>query len=172
MIPRRLLVVCALLAACAKTEPDPHQGVDEGLLVALAQARNLHLKADALLAAGDHPGAVSAVQQIQDVAFPVGAAEGEDVRQDARARVAMLLLAQGALADAERAIQEGLNAATRDSFFVANLHTVRGEILSARAEGTADEAAAAALRKEAIRAFDTSLQMNALIQKRLLEPRR
>ena len=63
------------------------------------------------------------------------------MRLDARARLAELLLAQHASAEALRMVGEGLAEATRESFFVANLYTVEGEILEAHGERRAANAA-------------------------------
>ncbi len=68
----------------------------------------------------------------------------------------------------------GLAAATRESFFVANLYTVRGEILEAQA-ATLDGAAAPAdatrareLKRQAIVAYDKSIAINEALQQRLM----
>ena len=52
---------------------------------------------------------------------------------DARALLAKLLVSQNQLEEAMRTVEEGLAQSQRESFFVANLHTVQGEIHEARA---------------------------------------
>ena len=75
-----------------------------------------------------------------------------------------------------RTVQEGLAQSQRESFFVANLHTVQGEIHEARAlqheaEGEAGKAKAADERRAAIAAYDRSIQINEKLQQRLMESR-
>jgi hypothetical protein len=152
--------------------PEPDDAVSEELMVALAQAKNFHHKAKVHLGDGNVGEAIVAVRQILSVPFPAGAAEGDDVRIDARALLAKLLVGKGELDEALRIAQEGLAAASRPSFFVANLWTVTGEIHEARAVGLeADPAAAAEARRAAIRAYDESIRINDAIQRRLMEER-
>jgi hypothetical protein len=152
--------------------PDPDDAVSEELMVALAQAKNFHHKAKVHLGDGNVGEAITAVRQILSVPFPAGAAEGEDVRIDARALLAKLLVGKGDLDEALRVTQEGLAAASRPSFFVANLWTVTGEIHEARAVMLeADPAAATKARRAAIRAYDESIRINDAIQRRLMEER-
>jgi predicted negative regulator of RcsB-dependent stress response len=121
--------------------------------------------------------ATTTVRQILAISFPAGAPEAEDVRLDARAMLAKLLVAQGQVDAAMSVVDEGLAAATRDSFFVANLYTVKGEVLQAQAEllvstGQAvDGDRAREVRKQAIVAFDKSISINEALQKRILEER-
>ena len=156
------------LAGQTGTEPRP---IDEALMIALAQAKNFHHKADVYLQDGRVEQAEGAVQQVLTVQFPAASPEGEDVHLDARARLAKLQLARGDLDAAEQTVAAGIDNATRRSFFVANLHTVRGEILEARA-AAADEAedaeAARALRRSAIEALDTSIAINRDLQRALV----
>ena len=72
--------------------------------------------------------------QILSLQFPAGAPEADDVRLDARALLAKLLVGQDQLDEAMRIVEEGLASSQRDSFFVANLYTVQGEIHEARAD--------------------------------------
>ncbi len=194
---RTLLASLALAAAlagaivfvsCARTDdqPDdragsatrltePEDAVSEDLMLALAQAKNLHHKAKVFMSDGNLAEATAAVRQILAVQFPAGAAEAEDVRLDARALLAKLLIGQGKLDEASHVVDEGLASATRDSFFVANLYTVQGEIHEARAAAVAaGDASAPAARDErhaAIEAYDRSIQINERLQKKLMEDR-
>ncbi len=152
--------------------PEPDDAVSEELMVALAQAKNFHHKAKVYLGDGNVPEAITAVRQILSIPFPTGAAEGEDVRIDARALLAKLLVGKGELDEALRVAQEGLAAASRPSFFVANLWTVTGEIHEARASLLdATPPAAAEARRAAIAAYDQSIRINETIQRRLVEDR-
>jgi hypothetical protein len=149
--------------------------IDENLMVALNQAKNFHRKAKVYMSDGNLPAATVTVRQILTIQFPAAAAEADDVRNDARALLAKLLVSQGQLDEAMRVVDEGLAASSRESFFVANLHTVRGEIFEARAanldaEG-AEKSTSAAERRLAIDAYDKSIQINAKLQKQLMEKR-
>jgi tetratricopeptide (TPR) repeat protein len=178
-----VLACAAVIPACtqdrtdARAErvtrlPEPDDAVSEELMVALAQAKNFHHKAKVHLGDGNVGEAIAAVRQILAVPFPASAAEGEDVRVDARALLAKLLVGKGELDEALRVTQEGLAAASRPSFFVANLWTVTGEIHEARAVTLeADPTAAAEARRAAIRAYDESIRINDAIQRRLMEER-
>ena len=91
----------------------------------------------------------------------------------ASALLAKLLVSQGQLEEAMTTVSEGLAQASRESFFVANLHTVQGEIHEARAAqlDAAKDPRAAEEKRAAIAAYDRSIQINASLQKRLLEGR-
>lgn len=146
--------------------------IDQQLMVALAQAKNFHHRAKVYMSDGNAPQAIESVRAILSLRFPPGAAETEDVRADARALLAKLMIGRGELEEAARVVDEGLAAASRESFFVANLYTVKGEIHEAQAAVAvaANEAGQAAThRREAIRAFSRSIEINSAIQKRLYE---
>lgn len=150
------------------------QQISQQLMVALAQAKNFHHRAKVYMSDGNLPMAIESVRSILSLRFPPGAAETEDVRADARALLAKLMIGQGNLGEAERIVDEGLATASRDSFFVANLYTVKGEVheaqaTAAAAQGEAGAASAASYRREAISAFSRSIEINSAIQKRLYE---
>jgi len=149
--------------------------IGQDLLVALAQAKNFHHKAKVHMTDGNLPAAVASVRQILSLAFPRGAPEADDVRNDARALLAKLLISQGQLDEAARTVAEGLAQSQRESFFVANLYTVQGEIHEARAAALdASEpgnAAATGERHAAIESYDHSIQINERLQKKLMEDR-
>jgi len=149
---------------------DPADVTDPALMVALSQAKNFHHKAKVYMTDGKIADAIASVRQILSLRFPPGAPEAEDVRLDARALLAKLLASQGQLEEAMRVVDEGLALSTRKSFFVANLYTVKGEIyealaLNAAAGGNAGNANN--LRRDAITAFDQSIQINEVLQKQL-----
>jgi tetratricopeptide (TPR) repeat protein len=150
----------------------------EPLLIGLAQAKNFHHKADIHLQEGDLDSALAAVRAIATIPFPQGAAEAEDVKLDAGARLAKLLIIKGDLDQAQRVVEENIARSTRRSFFLANLYTVKGEVYEARANLLDDDAAdsdddaakqrARAARKSAIEAFDRSIAINTELQKALM----
>jgi tetratricopeptide (TPR) repeat protein len=148
--------------------------ISQQLMVSLAQAKNFHHRAKVYMSDGNLPMAIESVRSILSLRFPPGAAETEDVRADARALLAKLMIGQGNLGEAERIVDEGLATASRDSFFIANLYTVKGEVheaqaTAAAAQGEAGAASAASYRREAISAFSRSIEINSAIQKRLYE---
>ncbi len=153
----------------------PEDAIDESLMIALSQAKNFHHKARVYMSDGQLPLATTTVRQILAIPFPAGAPEAEDVQLDARAMLAKLLVAQGQVDAAMSIVDEGLAAATRESFFVANLYTVKGEVLQAQAEllvstgQPADGDRAREVRKQAIVAFDKSIAINEALQKQILE---
>jgi tetratricopeptide (TPR) repeat protein len=154
--------------------PEPRDVIDQELMIALAQAKNYHHKAKVYMSDGNLADATASVRQILSLRFPGGAPEAEDVRLDARALLAKLLVGQGQLEEAMRTVSEGLAQASRASFFVANLHTVQGEIHEARAaqlDAAGEKARAADEKRAAIAAYDRSIQINAALQKRLMEGR-
>lgn len=152
----------------------PEDAIDESLMIALSQAKNFHHKARVYMSDGQLPLATDAVRTILAIEFPAGAPEAEDVRLDARAMLAKLLVAQGQVDAAMSVVDEGLASATRESFFVANLYTVKGEVLQAQAEllvatgQPGDAERAREVRKQAIVAFDKSIAINEALQKRIL----
>lgn len=149
---------------------EPSDAIGERLMIALGRAKNFHRKAKVYMADGKVDDAIAAVEQILTVEFPPGAPEGEDVKLDAHALLAKLLLGKGDLERATKVVDDGIAAATRDSFFLGNLHTVRGELLEARAadlDPKTDEGRAA--RKAAIEAYDASNAIFERVQKRLVE---
>ena len=151
---------------------DSDDVADQALMVALAQAKNFHHEAKVFMSDGNLDAAIAAVRRVLSVQFPAGAAEADDVRLDARALLGKLLVAQGKLDDAMTIVNEGIASATRESFFVANLYTVQGEIHTAMArhlDGDSDTAtpAGAAERHAAIESFDHSIKINETIQRRL-----
>jgi hypothetical protein len=149
--------------------------IGQDLLVALAQAKNFHHKAKVYMTDGNLPAAIASVRQILSLVFPRGAAEADDVRNDARALLAKLLISQSQLDEAARTVAEGLAQSQRESFFVANLYTVQGEIHEARAAALdASDPGKAAARDErhaAIESYDHSIQINERLQKKLVEER-
>jgi predicted negative regulator of RcsB-dependent stress response len=174
---KRLAIVIAVLVSAAlpflactsdRSEPapnptklaEPSDAIDQELMVALGQAKNFHHKAKLFMADGKTDDAIAAVRQILSLPFPKGAPEAEDVRNDARAMLAKLLVGKAELAAALQIVDEGIAQSQRESFFVANLHTVKGEILEAQGQAA-----------NAIMEYDRSIKINEALQKRLMEQR-
>lgn len=147
--------------------PQPGPELSKELMIGLALAQNYHHKADVYLKEARTEQAVTALRQIVDIEFPAGSPEGADVTQDARARLAKILITRGQLDEAMTVVDQGIASATRQSFFLANLHTARGEVLEARAEMIEDDdkAAAVTARRQAIESYDRAIT----IQKALIE---
>jgi tetratricopeptide (TPR) repeat protein len=139
--------------------PQPGPELSQELMLGLALAKNYHHKADVYLKEARVEQAVEAVRQILTIKFPAGSAEGEDVQLDARARLAKLLVARGDLDEAMAVADQGIGPVERQSFFLANLHAVRGEVLEARAAQVEDrdKAAATAARRQAIESYDRAI---------------
>ena len=154
---------------------EPSDAIDQKLMVALSQAKNFHHKAKVYMSDGDTAAAIASVREILSLRFPPNAPEAEDVRNDARALLAKLLIGQGQLEEAARIVAEGLAQSQRESFFVANLYTVQGEIHEARAvvldASDPGKAAARDERHAAIESFDASNKIDKKLQDQLLEPR-
>lgn len=151
---------------------EPDEVIGQDLMMALAQAKNFHHKAKVYMTDGKLPEATEAVRQILSLRFPAGSPEADDVRNDARAMLAKLLVGQNQLEEAMRTVTEGIAQSPRESFFVANLYTVQGEIHEARATAAAsanDKPRADAERRAAIEAYDRSIKINEGLQKKLME---
>ena len=154
---------------------EPTDAIGKDLMVALLQAKNFHHKAKVYMSDGNLDAAIASVRQVLSLRFPPGAPEAEDVRNDARALLAKLLVDKGQLDDAMTVVQEGIAQSQRQSFFVANLYTVQGEIHEARAaaleaSGAADAKAKAADEKRAaIASYDTSIKIDDKLQRELTE---
>lgn len=175
------VVMTAVLAVtwigCTDREPspapatrlaEPSDVIDENLMIALGQAKNFHRKAKVYMSDGNLVAATASVRQILSLQFPKGAPEADDVRLDARALLAKLLVGQGQLEEAMRTVDEGIASSQRESFFVANLYSVQGEIHQARAAQLEGEAAKEEKRL-AIASYDKSIAINERLQKQLME---
>jgi len=188
MNKRWLIAIACAVAGCTGGEhadqpgkgsavtqlPDPRDVIDDQLMIPLAQAKNFHHKAKVYMSDGNLGEATAAVRQILSLRFPPGAPEADDVRNDARALLAKLLVSQNQLDEAMRTVDEGLAQSSRESFFVANLMTVQGEIHEARAtqlDSGTDKAKAVEERRAAITSYDKSIQINERLQKKLMEGR-
>jgi hypothetical protein len=148
--------------------PQPDDVIDEQLMIGLGQAKNFHYKAKVYMSDGKVTEAIASVRSILSLRFPANAPEADDVRNDARALLARLLVSQTQLDEAMRVVEEGLASVSRDSFFVANLYTVKGEIHYARAGAMdASDPKAIVEKRAAIDALDKSIKINEALQKSL-----
>ena len=155
---------------------DPTEVIGEELMISLSKAKNFHHKARVYISDGKVADAIASVRAILSLEFPAGAPEAEDVRNDARALLAKLLVGQNQIEDAMTVVTEGIAQSQRESFFVANLYTVKGEVHEARAAALdgSDPATKAKISEEkraAIEAYDKSNQINTVLQQRLMEER-
>ena len=93
---------------------------------------------------------------------------GNHIQADGR------LIEQDQLDEAMRTVMEGLAQSARESFFVANLYTVQGEIHEARAallDEANEKAKASEEKRRAIESYDRSIQINEALQKQLMAGR-
>jgi len=178
-----LCLAVLIVTACSCNSPsepppsthtaEPTDAIDQNLMIALSKAKNFHHKAKVYMSDGNVAAAIASVREILSLQFPAGAPEAEDVRNDARALLAKLLLGQGQLDEAMRVVTEGIAQSQRKSFFVANLYTVKGEILEARATALdadpANKAHVVELRHGAIEAYDASNKIDKKLQDQLTE---
>jgi len=154
---------------------DPTEVIGEDLMLSLQKAKNFHHKARVYMSDGKVAEAIASVREILSLKFPAGAPEAEDVRNDARALLAKLLVGQNQVEEAMTVVTEGIAQSQRESFFVANLYTVKGEIHEARAALLNDDPAQKPKivdeKRAAIEAYDKSNQINTVLQQRLMEER-
>jgi hypothetical protein len=155
---------------------EPTDVIDQDLMLSLLKAKNFHHKARVYMSDGKIVEAIASVREILSQRFPAGAPEAEDVRNDARALLAKLLIGQGQIEEAMTVVTEGLAQSQRESFFVANLYTVKGEAHQARADALdandpANKSRIEDEKRAAIVAFDKSIQISTGLQQRLMEER-
>jgi len=175
-----LLAALVLLTAarCAQREveppcacPGPAKVLDQELMVRLASARALHHQADLHLQQGEVELAIKTVRRILALDLDPRWPEAEEAQLDARARLAKLLLGQAKEGDALEAVEQGISGARRPSFYLSNLHSVRGEVLEQRAkrlDGEGDKPGARQAARAAIAAFESSITINKELQRQLL----
>lgn len=161
---------------CAEEERCPcaeKQKLDQELMLVLGSARALHHQADLYLQQGQPERALEAIQAVIKLTRGGRWPEAEEVLLDATARLAKLLLGRGeeqqalSLVEAETTSRPG---AHRESFYLSNLHSVRGDILEHRAkrlDQAKDAEGARRAAKDAIAAFEESIAMNKRLQQRL-----
>jgi tetratricopeptide (TPR) repeat protein len=174
---RRLLALgllgTLLAAGCAQrheTEccPCPEgKALDQELLLLLSSARSMHHQADLYLQQGEVDRAIESVRGILALKLDPKWPEAEEARLDAVARLGKLLVGKGDEREALELCDRELGGAKRESFYLSNLNSVRGEILDARSkrlekEGKKEEARESA--REAIAAFERSISINKRLQ--------
>jgi hypothetical protein len=121
-----VLVVTLVTAssACTSERPeakpttrtaDPTEVIDQDLMIALSKAKNFHHKARVYMSDGKLVEATASVREILSLRFPPTAPEAEDVRNDARALLAKLLVGQGQVEEAMTVVTEGIAQSQRES---------------------------------------------------------
>jgi tetratricopeptide (TPR) repeat protein len=172
------LVALALMltAGCAAKRADlcpcpEGKQLDQELMLVLSSARALHHQADIHLQQGEVESAIEAVRQILALKLDAKWPEAEEVRLDATARLAKLLLNKGDDEPALTLVDSAIASAPRESFYLSNVHSVRGEILeqrSKRLDGQGNKEGARQSAREAIAAFERSIAINKRLQQQLL----
>jgi hypothetical protein len=149
----------------------PENVLSEELMLPLRQAQNLHHIADVYLLDGHVSQAIEAVRKVLELRFPAAAPEGEDVVLDARARLAKLLVTTGGLDEAMKVLDAGIASARRESFFLSNVFTVKGEVHEAMAVTLRDSDATAAKEhsKLAIIAYSRSIEIDEALKAKLYQ---
>ncbi len=157
-------------SACCPCQEAPR--LDKELMLVLSSARSLHHQADLYLQQGQVDRAIEAVRAILALKLESRWPEAEEARLDATARLAKLLLGKGEEADALKLVDGAVAAHPRESFYLSNLHAVKGEILevrSKRLDEEGDKPAAKESARQAITAFEASIQINKRLQLQQLQ---
>lgn len=144
------------------------------LISRLASARAFHHQADLLLRAGDTEQAITKISAVLALDLSSRWPEAEEVRVDATARLAKLLLKLGRLERATALVDRELKQKPRASFYLANLYSVKGELLEAsvkKLEANGQKVLARQRAKEAIAAFEVTIRINKRLQAELLRAR-
>lgn len=171
-----LLLVFAVAGGCHRPAPAPATSRSpavngEATLLMLAEARAWQRRADLHLLDGDIAAASASIREVLAIPFPADAAEAEDVRLDACARLAKLYLGKGgqeAEDEALKQIEAGRQIGVHDSFFRAHLEMVAADIHEARAARLTDEEAKKAEKRHAIEALDHAIEIDRRLQRALL----
>ena len=158
-------------APCCPCLPAGRQPLDQALLSRLSTARSYHHQVDILLRQGQRPSAIDRLKQLLASGLSDDWSETREVRIDNTARLAQLLLAeQGDGGEALVWVDSELAKPHPQSFYLANLHAVRGDILEARAkriDKMGDKVEAKRWARQAIAAFERSIAINKSLQARL-----
>lgn len=186
-----VLWVVIAAAACAKGGA-PAPGADDGtccpcptgqqqrplsreLMAVLAAARGHHHQADIHLRQGELDAAIAKVRAILALGLDSRWPEAEEVRVDATARLAKLLLQGEKPEEALKLVDVELAKDLRPSFYQANLHSVRGELLEARVkvlDQKGEKEQAKTMAREALAAFERSIRINKALQLELQKKRK
>jgi len=169
------VVALILLACCGGDRSSPPGAksavIGDHLMAYLGIAKAYHAKARIYAIEGKLALATGSMRELLALEYP-DAPEAEDVRNDARARLATWLVGQTRFDDAMAVVSEGISESKRESFFVANLYTIKGELHEARAEAlvASDPVQVAAERRAALDAYDRSNQINSVRLRGLSQP--
>jgi len=141
-------------------------------MATLASARAHHHQADIYQRQGQADQAMAAVKKILALDLDSRYPEAEEVRLDAAARLAKMMLSREDADQALGLVDGQIKGAQRESFYLSNLHSVRGEILEFQAKAldkAGDKDRAKEVSREAIAAFERSIVINKKLQQRLLK---
>ncbi|MCK5799165.1 MAG: hypothetical protein KAI47_18355 [Deltaproteobacteria bacterium] len=145
--------------------------LSSALLSRLATARALHHQADLLLSRGEVDAAIGKVRAIMSLDLAARWPEAEEARLDAAARLATLLFSKKKdIASGLAIVDAALAQNPRASFYAANVHSVRGDLLEARVkvlDGQGKKVQAKRAAREAMAAFEVSIRINKALQARL-----
>ena len=163
---------CPCEASAGASDSAKARAADRALVSWLATARAYHHQADLHLQQGESERALAAVREILKLPAEKGWLEAEEVRLDAVARLGKLLAGADKVPEALQVVEKELAEAHRPSFYLANLHAVRGELLELevkRREARGAKEAAREAAREAIQAFERSIALNKELQAQLRE---
>jgi hypothetical protein len=156
--------------AGADCAPADAEVVDTPLMAFLSVARALHHEADIAESRADVPAAVAALERLVAIPSPK-AVEADEVRADARARLAELRLKMGDLDHAAADVREGLDEVRGPTYFRGHLLEVSGLVEEARAKGLADAGdpdGAARARARAVQLFEDAVRVQQTVIERAL----
>ncbi|MBX7191020.1 MAG: hypothetical protein K1X94_03130 [Sandaracinaceae bacterium] len=176
--PAKVIVACSLfclgLAACAAERgptdraPEPARTPSRAeRLATIGIAQGLLHETDVLEGLGQRREAIARAERVLGLELAADDPLREPLRLDAHGRLAELALAEGALDEADHAIDRGLAEVTSRSYFEARLHLVRGRVLEARA-ASAREAGDAARAEELLRSALAEHEQSIAINEGLL----
>lgn len=137
--------------ACHSGVPSRSSRVEEKMLSMLSMAKSRHRLATLALRAGKSDNALGYVDKILSLKFPKGFRPGEEMLLDAWARKAKMQLrlkqAKAALVTINAAIARPTWLV--NSFYLANLYQVRGQVLEALQKP-----------KRAVKSYQRSIKLN------------
>lgn len=155
---------------CADKTSAAGKQLDQRLMLLLSTARSYHHQADLQQRQGQLDQALVTINKILALELDSRWPEAEEARLDATARLAKLLLSKEQAARALATVDRGISSARRESFFLSNLHSVRGEVLEFQAKAldrAGDQAGARKVSRDAMAAYEASIAINKRLQLRL-----
>jgi tetratricopeptide (TPR) repeat protein len=172
-----VLAAAIALGGCRGSGAVPCEGaaadaavVDTALVAFLSIARALHHEADIAESRGDPSAAIAALERLVAAPSPP-AVEADEVRADARARLAELRIKRGDLDRAAADVRDGLDRLHGPTYFRGHLLEVSGLVEEARASALADAGdadGAARARASAVRLFEDAVRVQQIVIERAL----